>query len=209
MEYKFYLIYVSHASIEDNVPDKSDHDYPRMYLRVQHLIEFDTFTATHGPGTYMDGNEISSSQIHTETARKSRFYNVFHEIPITEVVGSKRKAIDFDVGITAAKQLKKPAYFIKELAHVVAMCDEKLPFIAMAQELIKRRIPHSGIQVEANTTSIVLKILALPDPNAATTAAGTGDTVATKVSYTVIILGLCGDFNCNSVVHFVSSMRCR
>lgn len=55
MEYKFYLVFVSHASIEDNVPDKNDQDYPRMYLRVQHFIELDTFTATHGPGTYVDG----------------------------------------------------------------------------------------------------------------------------------------------------------
>lgn len=56
IEYKFYLVFVSSASIEDNVNDRNDHDYPRMYLRVQNFIEFDTFTATHGPGTYIDGN---------------------------------------------------------------------------------------------------------------------------------------------------------
>lgn len=166
MEYKFYLIYVSHASIEDNVPDKSDHDYPRMYLRVQHLIEFDTFTATHGPGTYMDGNEQSTTTtINCFTELVSSNYYVYN--PILEVAGSKRKATGFDIGGSAAKQQKTiyPAYFIPELAHVVAMCDEKLPFISMAQELIKRKIPHSGVQVEANTTSIVLKVLALPEPN--------------------------------------------
>lgn len=57
-----------------------------------------------------------------------------------------------------------PAYFIPELAHVVAMCDEKMPFIAFAQELTNRKIPHSGVQIEANATSIVLKLLSLPQP---------------------------------------------
>lgn len=57
-----------------------------------------------------------------------------------------------------------PAYFIPELAHVVAMCDEKLPFVALAEEFSKRNIPHSGLQVEANSTSLVLKLLSLPPP---------------------------------------------
>lgn len=57
-----------------------------------------------------------------------------------------------------------PAYFIPELAHVVAMCDEKLPFIVLAQELNRRKLAHSGVQVEANSTSLVLKLLEMPMP---------------------------------------------
>lgn len=44
------------------------------------------------------------------------------------------------------------------------MCDEKLPFVCLAQELTNRKIPHSGLQVEANATSLVLKLLSLPHP---------------------------------------------
>lgn len=47
---------------------------------------------------------------------------------------------------------------------MVAMCDEKIPFMNLAQTLSKHNIPHSGLQVEANATSLVLKILALPQP---------------------------------------------
>lgn len=57
-----------------------------------------------------------------------------------------------------------PAYFIPELAHVVAMCDEKLPFVTLRMELSDRKIPHCGLQVEANATSLVMKILSLPKP---------------------------------------------
>ena len=57
---------------------------------------------------------------------------------------------------------------------MVAMCDEKIPFLNLAQTLSKFRIPHSGLQVEANATSLVLKILALPKPgsNQPVTASG-------------------------------------
>lgn len=156
MEYKFYVVFVSHASIEDNVNVKNDHDYPRMYLRVMHIVEFDTFTATHGPGTYVDGKFYKSIY-------KSHILN---NRPFLESSGSKRKLSSVDGG-PPAKQQKTiyPAYFVPELAHVVAMCDEKLPFVALAQELAKRKIPHSGLQVEANATSLVLKLLTLPEPS--------------------------------------------
>lgn len=63
MEYKFYLVYVKHTAIEDEstasttaaAAAKTETDIPKIYLRVQSLIEFDTFTATHGPGTIVDG----------------------------------------------------------------------------------------------------------------------------------------------------------
>lgn len=62
MEYKFYLVYVKHTAIEDEstaplttAASKTEADIPKIYMRVQSLIEFDTFTATHGPGTIVDG----------------------------------------------------------------------------------------------------------------------------------------------------------
>lgn len=56
MEYSFYLAFVRHSSIEDDPTDDSiETEIPKMYLKVLTLIEFDTFVATHGPGTYIDG----------------------------------------------------------------------------------------------------------------------------------------------------------
>ena len=81
-------------------------------------------------------------------------------------MSNKRKSSTSESG-PPTKQQKTiyPAYFIPELAHVVAMCDEKLPFVSLAQELSKRKIPHTGLQVEANATSLVLKLLTLPEPS--------------------------------------------
>lgn len=71
-----------------------------------------------------------------------------------------------DANVPPAKMSKNnyPAYFIPELAHVIAMCDEKLPFVDLAKELTKRKITHTGLQTEANSTSLVLKLLTLPRP---------------------------------------------
>ena len=33
------------------------------------------------------------------------------------------------------KLTKTPAYFIQELAHVVALCDEQIPFVTLSQEV--------------------------------------------------------------------------
>lgn len=84
----------------------------------------------------------------------------------------------------SARRAKQPAYFISELAHVVAMCDERLPFVGLASEVVKRKqtlllnlnisivfqltkrnIFHQGLQVEANATGLVLKLIQLPPPS--------------------------------------------
>lgn len=58
----FYLAVVKHSSIEDNPDDESvETEIPKVYLKVQTLIEFDTFVVTHGPFTSIDGGFVHSS----------------------------------------------------------------------------------------------------------------------------------------------------
>lgn len=61
---------------------------------------------------------------------------------ITEVTdkGNKRRSTGqtgrVDVsGAPQNRRSKHPAYFIPELAHVVALCDERIPFVTLAQEV--------------------------------------------------------------------------
>ncbi|KAL9695214.1 hypothetical protein quinque_014499 [Culex quinquefasciatus] len=76
---------------------------PKMKnLKVLSLIEFDTFVATHGPGTYVE-----------------------------ELAGSKRKLSALSEEPSKQQKFLYLAYFNPELAHVVAMSDEKLPFVAL------------------------------------------------------------------------------
>ncbi|EDS34948.1 mediator complex subunit 14 [Culex quinquefasciatus] len=63
---------------------------PKLYLKVQSLIEFDTFVAMHDPGTY-----------------------------VNELAGSKRKLGALGEGPSKQQKVLYPAYFIPELAHAV------------------------------------------------------------------------------------------
>lgn len=84
---------------------------------------------------------------------------------VFSTVSSNKRRSGYGEG-PAAKQPRTiyPAYFIPELAHVVAMCDEKLPYYLLAKALNQRRLAHSGLQPEANATSLVLRLLTLPMP---------------------------------------------
>ncbi|XP_012256588.1 mediator of RNA polymerase II transcription subunit 14 isoform X2 [Athalia rosae] len=141
----FYLAVVKHSSIEDDPHDDSiETEIPKMYLKLLTLIEFDTFVITHGPFTSVDSE-------------------------VVEKGGGKRRSggpggrTDAS-GTGQTRRPKHPAYFIPELAHVVALCDERIPFVTLAQELTKRDIAHQGLQVEANATALVLKLVQLPAP---------------------------------------------
>ncbi|CAH0553803.1 unnamed protein product [Brassicogethes aeneus] len=140
----FYMCVVRQSSIEDNPNDESiETEIPKVYLKVQTLIEFDTFVATHGPFTNVDGGCDDPS----------------------EQNGFKRKC--GNRAESATRRSKQPAYFISELAHVVAMCDERLPFVSLANELTARNVYHQGMQVESNATGLVLKFTQLPPPSSA------------------------------------------
>ncbi|XP_066584073.1 mediator of RNA polymerase II transcription subunit 14 isoform X2 [Prorops nasuta] len=145
IECSFYMAVVKHSSIEDDPHDDSiEAEIPKMYLKVQTLIEFDTFVITHGPFTSVDNEAM-------------------------ETTGNKRRSTGATgktdaVGASQNRRPKHPAYFIPELAHVVAFCDERIPFVTLSQELTKREIAHQGIQIEANATALVLKLVHLPAP---------------------------------------------
>lgn len=66
MEYTFHLGFVVFQKDENDVVDDSakqlvsivaqpPSEIPKLYTKLMRLIEFDTFVATHGPGTEVDG----------------------------------------------------------------------------------------------------------------------------------------------------------
>ncbi|OXU18250.1 hypothetical protein TSAR_004954 [Trichomalopsis sarcophagae] len=152
----FYLCAVKASSTEQESHDDSiETKSHNIYLKLESLIEFDTFVVTHGSFTSIDceSNESESSGL-SESGDK----------------GKKRRSTGLSVrtdasGSTQSKRTKSPAYFIPELAHVVALCDEQIPFVMLAQELTKREIAHQGLQIEANATALVLKLVQLPAPS--------------------------------------------
>ena len=110
---QFFMAVVKQSSIEDNPEDDTiETEIPKMYLKVLSLIEFDSFVILHGPYTSIEDEKVP---------------------------GKRKASGKFE---SSPRRLKQPAYFIPELAHVVSLCDERIPFVTLAQELTKHGIPH-------------------------------------------------------------------
>ncbi|XP_045529782.1 mediator of RNA polymerase II transcription subunit 14 [Pieris brassicae] len=109
----------------------------RSYLKIQALVELDTFTLTHGPFTPLDTPGMQTG---------------------------KRK-----LAITATRSVRarQPAYFLPELAHVVAAADERVPFVNLARELANRGVTHGGVQPEWSGSALAMRIVDLPKPDSA------------------------------------------
>jgi len=147
MDYLFYLIMVKKASADENedLPPGASvgGSIPKFYLRPVTVMALDTFAATHGPFTDVDG-------IYTKNYLSPLFWllltNCFIGVVLVidraEVVLGKRKAATNSLSVWSktgehggSKKQKHPAYFVPELAHIVAMCDERLPFALLTVEV--------------------------------------------------------------------------
>ncbi|XP_046397458.1 mediator of RNA polymerase II transcription subunit 14 [Ischnura elegans] len=150
---------------------------PKMFLKVLSVVEFDGFVVTHGPFTSVDdqsekGGLSGAIAGGGAAARESGGGGTIAGVKRKLTTGSSGgggagagaasgAASKYEPG---ARRSKHPAYFIPELAHVVALCDERIPFVTLAEELNRRGIAHQGLQVESGATALVLRLVQLPTP---------------------------------------------
>lgn len=109
----------------------------RAFFKLHSLVELDTFTLTHGPFTPLDTPGMQAG---------------------------KRKLSSANI---RAVRVRQPAYFLPELAHVVAAADERIPFVNLAQELAARGVTHGGVQPEWCGSALGMRVVALPRPRGA------------------------------------------
>lgn len=123
---------------DENVPEPTT-NVPRAFLKLKKLVELDTFTLTHGPFTPLDTPGMQPGK------RK-----------LAAVTGAR---------VTRPRQPgTQPAYFIPELAHVVAAADERVPFINLAHELVNKGVIHGGVLPEWCGSALGMRIVSLPVP---------------------------------------------
>ena len=137
IDYLYFFLWVRPASIEDDPKDETvQADIPKVYLKALSMVEFDPFLVTHGPETKVDVQDLSEKII------GKRKFGGKAEIPY--------------------KRTKYPAYFIYDLAHVVAFADEQIPFNTLASEMTQKGLAHSGIQVIEKAVGLELHIVHFP-----------------------------------------------
>lgn len=101
------------------------------------------FSLTHGPCTPLETQEVPPAKRKTGS-------------PATGAEASR------DTTPGPCKRSKHPAYLLPDLSHVVALCDERIPFASLATQLSKRDILHQGLSVEALGCGLALKLVSLP-----------------------------------------------
>uniref|UniRef100_A0A0K2TAA1 Mediator of RNA polymerase II transcription subunit 14 n=1 Tax=Lepeophtheirus salmonis TaxID=72036 RepID=A0A0K2TAA1_LEPSM len=138
MDYSYYFLWVKPSSIDedDSNRESSNKIVPSVYFKALSMIELDSFLVTHGPGTKVDIQDFSET-----------------------ILGKRKIPSKSD---TPIKRTKYPAYFISDLAHVVAFANERIPFIGIISECDNLNVSHSGIEVEENEIGVFMTIIAFP-----------------------------------------------
>jgi hypothetical protein len=108
----------------------------QVCLKALSMIEFDSFLVTHGSETKVDVQDLSE-----------------------KIIGKRKFGGKAEVPF---KRTKYPAYFIYDLAHVVAFADEQIPFNSLASELAKKSISHSGVQIQDKAVGLEIRIVKFP-----------------------------------------------
>lgn len=84
MEYNFHLAFVKHIATDDEpiVGGKIEIELPKKYMAIQSIVQFDTFTATHGPGTSVDGKYDNTHMFFftTQFIVFILFTDIFHDV---------------------------------------------------------------------------------------------------------------------------------
>ncbi|XP_071034254.1 mediator of RNA polymerase II transcription subunit 14 isoform X1 [Parasteatoda tepidariorum] len=139
----YYLMTVAPQPLEDDLMEQKvegsvmDTELPKTYLKIVDFATLDNFISTHGPGT-----EIECER---------------------QGVGKKRKVLTH--GDTGIKKVKYTGFFISEVSHIVAMCDERIPYATLCRELNKKDVCHNGIQIEGHGSNYHVKIVQMPVPD--------------------------------------------
>lgn len=146
VEYRYHLLQVKADDGSDftgstNINLDSVTDQSVAFLRAGHLVEIDSFLATHGPcGRLFDSGTDDRDYL----SRKRKL-----------LLGDKSEP-------PAKKQAYSSVWFVPELMHIIAMCEERLPLVELGEELDRRNIAHQGIQVEGEGVAMSLALLQAP-----------------------------------------------
>ncbi|XP_022095205.1 mediator of RNA polymerase II transcription subunit 14-like [Acanthaster planci] len=140
---RYYLFHTRQAAFYDqsageDVPPstQSDWDSGEPFLAPLSLIPLDAKSCTHGADTLVEAEELNQNQKRKLGSSLTSF---------------KKQRID-----------TYSEYFQRELVHIIALCDRRIPFISLCEELVEQGIPFQGIQVEAEGIGMVVKLCSLP-----------------------------------------------
>ncbi|KAK3096722.1 hypothetical protein FSP39_002661 [Pinctada imbricata] len=142
IKYKYYLLDTSPCTSDGSEDQITEEISAKLFLKAGRLMELDPFSFTHGPYT-----------------------KIFDDPEETEIEGlrRKRKILLGEYDGPKNKKSKGNAYFVPDLAYILASCEERIQFVNLGVELEKNGVVHSGIHADSEGTCFCLSIASLPD----------------------------------------------
>ena len=101
------------------------------------MVEFDAFLVTHLATTKVDVQDLSE-----------------------KIIGKRKCGGKIE---TPIKRRVYPAYFLPDLARIVALADERIPFMSLSEQLSKRGVVYSDVEIQEKAVGLVLKIVKFPN----------------------------------------------
>ncbi|CAH1798713.1 unnamed protein product [Owenia fusiformis] len=141
VELSYYLLHTLPSSFDCDITSDALDDIPMPFLRAGHMIKLDEFSCVHGSAT------VLQEEVKEERSLFTR----------------KRKALFGAIAESQPKKTKTSPYLVPEVTQIITMCEERLPLLALEQELSRQDISTQGIQVDCNGTCLSLTVLELPD----------------------------------------------
>ncbi|XP_033637879.1 mediator of RNA polymerase II transcription subunit 14-like [Asterias rubens] len=141
LQTRYYLFHTKKAPFYDQAsggetPSQTEGETGNTFLEPLSLVPLDAKSCTHGPDTVIEAEECGRLK--------------------------KRKLGSSLVSFKKQRTSRYCEYFQRELAHIIALCDRRIPFISLCEELVDQNLPFQGVQVEADGIGLVLKLCSLP-----------------------------------------------
>ncbi|XP_052810781.1 mediator of RNA polymerase II transcription subunit 14-like isoform X2 [Mya arenaria] len=144
VQFHYHMLETTPSTAEgEGIQEGGDDPNPvTAFMKAGKLVPLNTFAFTNGP------------------------YTTIYDEPEEDEVESfhrKRKLLLGEYVEPMGKKLKTSPYIVPELVHVVAACEEKLPFVFLGHELKENKVLCTNIQVDKQAMGFVMDIIMFPD----------------------------------------------
>ena len=118
----------------------SGEELSNVYLRATHMVQLDTYACTH--------------------SQQSRIFDMEEEDAAS--LNRKRKLLLGDPSEPPLKKQRESSYFVSDLTHILSLCEDHLPLMALSQELTSHAIHHTGQIIVDNGAGLGLRVISFP-----------------------------------------------
>ncbi|CAG0916624.1 unnamed protein product [Notodromas monacha] len=164
VEVRLHVLTVKASSIEDNpLDDKFEAALPRSFLKVQTLVELNEFLCLHGLDVKEEYVGKAGRKRRRVSAPSGGYGPGFCSMSSPQDEDALVASTNAGFPPPPPAKRQKHVRLAPDVAHMVALVDDRLVYAALEHELTKRRVVHSGFRAETEFGNC-LDVIWIPAP---------------------------------------------